>query len=508
MRICMASDFFYPSIGGVEEHIFNLSQILLKRGHKVIILTHCYGDSKGIRYLTNGLKVYYLPIKVFYAQSILPTMICNAPLIRAVLIREQIEIVHGHSAFSALGHEAMIVASLMGLKTVFTDHSLFGFADLSAVFTNKMLEIDLTCVDHCICVSHIGKENTVLRARVPKERVSVIPNAVDTALFTPDPSQRPQDDTINIVVASRLVYRKGIDLLSGIIPRFKSMTNIKFIIVGDGLKRELLEEIREKANMQDRVQMVGAVEHVQVREYLVQGHIFLNTSLTEAYCMAIVEAASCGLQVVSTNVGGIPEVLPDNLIILTKPEVDSIYEGLMKAIKRLQNYNKKCAILHPKNNETKITTASTAAADHSNKNGKYSKKLKKRHNAKNSYQKPSTCQMKTNVNDSAVIADDDRSIDNYAVHTSSVLCPYKCNEIVASLYNWNNVTQRTEKVYKSVLKQPSRSLGEILHSYLRADVWSILLPISMLHLILRFLEYIRPGRYMEKAKDFSPYTSN
>lgn len=43
--------------------------------------------------------------------------------------------------------------------------------------------------------SSVGKENTVLRARVPKERVSVIPNAVDTALFTPDPSRRPQDDT-------------------------------------------------------------------------------------------------------------------------------------------------------------------------------------------------------------------------------------------------------------------------------------------------------------------------
>lgn len=134
----MASDFFYPSIGGVEEHIFNLSQILLKRGHKVsdisirvlicfqlnvclqvIILTHCYGECKGVRYLTNGLKIYYLPIKVFYSQSILPTMICNAPLIRAVIIREQIEIVHGHSAFSALGHEAMIVASLMGLKVYY-----------------------------------------------------------------------------------------------------------------------------------------------------------------------------------------------------------------------------------------------------------------------------------------------------------------------------------------------------------------------------------------------------
>lgn len=39
-----------------------------------------------------------------------------------------------------------------------------------------------------------------------------------------------------------------------------------------------------------------------------QGHIFVNASLTEAFCMAIVEAASAGLLVVSTRVGGVPEV--------------------------------------------------------------------------------------------------------------------------------------------------------------------------------------------------------
>ena len=58
--ICsMVSDFFYPNMGGVEEHIFNLSQCLIKRGHKVVIMTHSYDDRIGIRYMTNGLKVNF-----------------------------------------------------------------------------------------------------------------------------------------------------------------------------------------------------------------------------------------------------------------------------------------------------------------------------------------------------------------------------------------------------------------------------------------------------------------
>uniref|UniRef100_A0A1A9ZLP7 phosphatidylinositol N-acetylglucosaminyltransferase n=1 Tax=Glossina pallidipes TaxID=7398 RepID=A0A1A9ZLP7_GLOPL len=488
MRICMVSDFFYPSIGGVEEHIFNLAQMLLKRGHKVIILTHCYNDCKGVRYLTNGLKVYYLPIKVFYNQSVLPTMICNVPLIRSVLLREQIEIVHAHSAFSSLAHESILIGSLLGLKTVFTDHSLFGFADLSAVFTNKMLELDLGAVSHCICVSHVGKENTVLRARVPKEKVSVIPNAVDTAFFIPDPSQRPNDGLINIVLASRLVYRKGIDLSASIIPRFKQMPHVRFIIVGDGPKRGLLEEIREKANMQDRVEIVGAVEHARVRDYLVKGHIFVNTSLTEAYCMAIVEAAACGLQVVSTRVGGIPEVLPEDLIILTEPEVDSIYEGLLKALRRLNNCKYKRFT-----NEVNRTSAPNGGGDevrfpktkHKSSRKRLNQRLSKRSNAINNFT------VTKNTRNEFISSD-----------SESILCPYKCNERVASLYNWENITERTEKVYNHIMLEPPSSLGGILYSYLHGDVWPILLAISMVHLFLRFLEYIRPGRFMEKAREW------
>jgi len=47
---------------------------------------------------------------------------------------------------------------------------------------------------------------------------------------------------------------------------------------------------------------------------MVQGHIFVNTSLTESFCITIVEAASCGLKVVTTNVGGVPEVLPPDMV--------------------------------------------------------------------------------------------------------------------------------------------------------------------------------------------------
>lgn len=65
---------------------------------------------------------------------------------------------------------------------------------------------------------------------------------------------------------------------------------------------------------------------------LCRGHIFLNTSLTESFCIAILEAACCGLLVVSTDVGGVPEVLPPHMAYLAKPEEKSILRQLRRAI--------------------------------------------------------------------------------------------------------------------------------------------------------------------------------
>lgn len=341
MRICMASDFFYPNTGGVEAHIWQLSQCLMELGHKVVVITHAYGDRVGIRYMPNGLKVYYLPYLLYCKQNIKWPFVFNTfAYVRQILIREQIKIVHGHSAFSPMAHEIMFHAKTLGINTVFTDHSLFGFDDFGAMIHNQVVKISLLQCNHIICVSHVGKENKALRLQVgPNETIpiSVIPNAVDTFVFTPDPNQR-DPNKITIVVNSRLVYRKGIDLLATVLPKICHLNpKVHFIIAGDGPKRVLLESAVKQYNLHDRVVFLGSVPHSQVRDILVKGDIFLNTSLIEAFCMAVVEAASCGLQVVSTNVGGLPEVLPPQLIKLTEPSVDGLLDGVQLALDDLKS---------------------------------------------------------------------------------------------------------------------------------------------------------------------------
>jgi len=337
--VCIVSDFFYPRMGGVEMHQYFLAQGLIRRGHKVILITGTYEQQRqGIRYMSNGLKVYYCPVLDLVAQASPPLFFSFFPLLREILIREQVDIVHGHQTTSFLAHECILHAKTMGFRAVFTDHSLFGFADIASIHINKLMKFTLSDIDHVICVSHTAKENLVLRAYLDPRNVSVIPNAVDYTKFTPDPGAAPpMDKQLNIVLLSRLVYRKGIDLAIEVIPEIcQRHPSVHFIIGGDGPRRLQIEEMRERYQLHDRVELLGSVHHNDVRKVLTRGHIFLNCSLTESFCIAILEAVTCGLYTVSTRVGGVGEVLPEEMISFAEPNRDDIIRALQEAISNVK----------------------------------------------------------------------------------------------------------------------------------------------------------------------------
>eukprot|EP00919_Chromeraceae_sp_WS-2016_P072671 GHVR01171779.1.p1 GENE.GHVR01171779.1~~GHVR01171779.1.p1 ORF type:complete len:457 (-),score=90.11 GHVR01171779.1:160-1530(-) len=444
LRICMVSDFFYPGLGGVEMHIYQLSQCLILKGYKVIVITHSRGNCYGIKYLTNGLKVYYLPYLDFVENCTLPTAYTTFPLVRNILIRERVDIVHGHQATSNLAHETITHAGTMGIKLLYTDHSCFGFSDTGAIHINKLLKFFLTDVDHAICVSHTNKENLSLRTGLDPLSIYVIPNAVDSERFIPDVSKRNNiyrninninninnninnNNIINIIVMCRLTYRKGIDLVIDLIPIIcNKHSNVNFIIGGDGPKRVLIEEMREKYMLYDRVEILGAVPHNEVCGVLQRGHIFMNCSLTEAFCIAIVEAASCGLFVVATNVGGVSEVLPPDIVRLTEATTDSLVEAISESVIMLQN----------------------------------------------------------------------KEINTKEIH-----------DRVAKMYCWRDVATRTEHVYKNIMKTPCRPvLSRFSRIYNCGPIAGKLYCIVIIldYLLYLLLEFIYPRKDVDIVPDF-PY---
>lgn len=216
-----------------------------------------------------------------------------------------------------------------------------------------------------------SKENTTLRASLNPLAVSVIPNAVVPSNFRPlqpheakafrqrgkgnmlppppDPTQPiGPGDPITIVVISRLFYNKGTDLLISALPLLlRRHENLRFIIAGSGPQAIDLEQTLDSlpqqlvytASGQSRVVLLGSIRHEEVRNVMVRGHLLLSTSLTEAFGTVLVEAASCGLMVVATRVGGVPEVLPNNMTVFVLPEVEDVVRGVTEAIGQLTSRN-------------------------------------------------------------------------------------------------------------------------------------------------------------------------
>ncbi|EDO16537.1 hypothetical protein Kpol_1064p18 [Vanderwaltozyma polyspora DSM 70294] len=344
-NIAMLSDFFYPQLGGVEFHIYHLSQKLINLGHSVVVVTHAYGtDRIGVRYLTNGLKVYYVPYFVLTRETTFPNVFGTFPWIRNILIREQIDIVHSHGSASSFSLEGILHANSLGLRTVFTDHSLYGFGNITSIWVNKLLTFTLTNTDRVICVSNTCKDNMIMRTKTDPKRMYVIPNAVVASDFTPledndDCIVRSKKKGITIVVISRLFANKGSDLLTHTIPIVcENHTDVNFIIAGDGPKYVDFQQMIETYRLQDRVQLLGSVPHEKVRDVMCQGDIYLHASLTEAFGTVLVEAASCGLLIVTTAIGGIPEVLPEDLIVYADEiSVSSLVEATNKGISTIRS---------------------------------------------------------------------------------------------------------------------------------------------------------------------------
>lgn len=251
----MISDFFYPVVGGVENHIYMLSANLIERGHKVpyifeiqailtltraqvIVITHSHPpDRVGIRWLSPSLKVYYIPFPAIASSATLPNFFTFLPYFRTIVLREHITLIHAHASLSSLGHEGILHSHLMGIRTVFTDHSLFGFEDAASILTNKLLVGTLRNVDAVICVSHTGyvdinllvcilnpspswidvfsRENTVLRGElyetddtnphskriVVNPNVYVIPNSLVADKFRPCHIPRRSDESASSLLA-------------------------------------------------------------------------------------------------------------------------------------------------------------------------------------------------------------------------------------------------------------------------------------------------------------------
>lgn len=154
--------------------------------------------------------------------------------------------------------------------------------------------------------------------------VHVIPQfGVDTDLFNPD-SKRPETEEFNIGYAGRLVPEKGLSVLLNAVSRLAGRWRL--VLIGDGPLKEKLKSAAKDLGIQDKVTFAGPAASVMMPKQLSQLDLLVLPSLTthnwkEQFGRVLIEAMACGVPVIGSNSGEIPNVIGNAGLIF--PEGDA-----------------------------------------------------------------------------------------------------------------------------------------------------------------------------------------
>lgn len=171
--------------------------------------------------------------------------------------------------------------------------------------------------DRVLANSHSVGELVVREERVPRSRLVVIPNFVDSEAFIPlSTTQRATlrrqvglgDDDLSIGIVANLHPVKNHRLLLRAAARLAGdWPAVRFVLVGDGPERSSLAQLADSLGIADRVLMPGRIAHVSGLHGIFD--ISVLTSDEEGFPNSVVEAMAAGRAVVATNVGGVPDAV-------------------------------------------------------------------------------------------------------------------------------------------------------------------------------------------------------
>lgn len=320
MKVLHLTEHFLPFLGGVEINLYEMCRRLVKIGFDVEVVCELEkGTPK--HEVFDGIKVHRILgfelIKLIYSLGrITPSMMWNA-------IRTEADVVHAHS----YGFFPTWVSMLSSKPTVITTHSdptaqIYPLCDMFRAIPVK------SC-DRVIATT-VMERNRLIKIGVSPSRVAVIPNGV-----THPPPEAPSIDFSPMILClARLdIAHKGQDVLLHAIPKVVSaVPNVKLFVIGGGRDREKLERITRSLGITRYVIFKGQISPSKKGMYLKNCDVLCVTPRTESFGTVYLEAMAYGRSIVTTNVGGIPEVVGDCAIMLPPNNSEILANKLIEVL--------------------------------------------------------------------------------------------------------------------------------------------------------------------------------
>lgn len=296
-------------------------------------------------YQSQGIDVKVYTFKDHYSEDnakLVPTVVlpkslpgkasylAAAPTLKKMLKEWQPDVLHSHfvSSYGLLG-------AMVNYKKYFVSvwgKDIFDFPKKNKL-NKKLIEFTLSKATAIFSTSHVmAKETNLYTNRF----VEVTPFGVDINIFYPEAAKEQTSDKIIIGTVKALEDKYGIaDLVKGFALFYKEFPNSELLITGDGPQRAEYEQLTKDLGIDAVTTFTGKVPNTEVPNVIRKMSIFAvpSTENSESFGVAAVEGMACGVPVVVSNVGGLPEVVVDGVTgIVTDKESP---EQLASAFKKL-----------------------------------------------------------------------------------------------------------------------------------------------------------------------------
>lgn len=330
--------------GGISVFDKKLALYLTKQGHEVSILQFVQGNKRKNEGNIYPIPFYFEGSNMFFillpSEKTIPLITKHLKDIKPDIVYTCIGISPWDFFLPSICHHLRIpLAAVWHTDIKSSFRYFFLLSSLLAVYLPFCLQLDKLHV----LSPHVKKFYT--ENGVDDDKIAIIPNGVNPSVYSPGPSQFATKHNIEqgILFLGRLSIQKNPEIL---IKSFLSLTlpkTTKLVIVGSGKKEK---ELKETYKRNKRIIFTGSIRDEQEKVDIMRScQLFVLPSQFEGMPLALLEAMSCGLTCITTDVASNKEVMQDVGIVIPTRQMK---KELPRVLKECLNHPKRYKILGEK----------------------------------------------------------------------------------------------------------------------------------------------------------------